>query len=328
MFPTFRDSGPFLNLLPFPTGGAGIPAPAITVGPVWTDNADGTATVTFTTDIATYGGIDFGTSTGVYTQSAFDYDGAGPALELATSHTVPVPDAMAGGTLPDDTYYYRVWGGTPAGFSGYISAEDTGTIASGPPLTALAAWYKKGTGQSTSAWNDNSGNGQNLTLTNSPTLNGDGSITFNGTDELGQKAFTLNQPCTVYLKFQQETWTTGDRIWDGAAGVLATLRQAGTTPALVVNAGSGDAGSLTGLALNTTGVITVVLNGASSEIRLDSNAGSTINPGTNNPGGITLAGGNSGAGQWSNITAFEMLVYSAAHNTATQNTVLTYLATV
>lgn len=134
MFPTFRDSGPFLNLLPFPTGGAGIPAPAITVGPVWTDNADGTATVTFTTDIATYGGIDFGTSTGVYTQSAFDYDGAGPALELATSHTVPVPDAMAGGTLPDDTYYYRVWGGTPAGFSGYISAEDTGTISTSSPV--------------------------------------------------------------------------------------------------------------------------------------------------------------------------------------------------
>lgn len=112
-----------------------IRTPAITVGPTWTDNADGTATVTFTTDIATYGGIDFGTSTGVYTQSAFDYS-TYPTLELATSHTVPVPDAGAGGTLADGTYYYRVWGGTPAGFSGYISAENTGVITSLSPQAA------------------------------------------------------------------------------------------------------------------------------------------------------------------------------------------------
>lgn len=121
-------------------GGAGIShiyavAPVVTVGPVWTDNTDGTATVTFTTDIACYGGVDFGTSTGVYTQSAFDYS-TYPTLELATAHTVPIPDEGVGGTIADGTYYYRCWAGTPAGFSGYVTTENTGVVTSLSPQAA------------------------------------------------------------------------------------------------------------------------------------------------------------------------------------------------
>ena len=126
--PFLAQRGPFIT-----AAGAGeaIPTPAITVGPTWTDNGDGTATVTFTADIACYGGIDYGTASGVYTSSAFDYS-TYPTLELDTAHTVPVPDEGAGGTLADGTYYYRVWAGTPAGFSGYISTEQTGAISTGP----------------------------------------------------------------------------------------------------------------------------------------------------------------------------------------------------
>lgn len=96
--------------------------------PTWTDNNDGTATVTFTTSAACYAGVDYGTAPATYTKSAFDYSGAGPALELATSHTVPIPDALAGGTEADGTYYFRVW--MNAGSSSY-SIEYTGTVTSG-----------------------------------------------------------------------------------------------------------------------------------------------------------------------------------------------------
>jgi hypothetical protein len=128
----YQQGGPFLAMRgPFITAAAGgDSAPIITSGPTWTDNGAGTATVTFTADIACYGGIDYGTAPGVYTSSAFDYS-TYPTLELATAHTVPVPDEGAGGTLPDGTYYYRVWAGTPAGFSGYIGAEQTGVIGGG-----------------------------------------------------------------------------------------------------------------------------------------------------------------------------------------------------
>lgn len=111
---------------------AGGAAPVVTVGPTWTDNGDGTATVTATTDRDSYLGIDYGTvSGGPYTSSAFDYS-VYPTLELAMAHTIPVPDEGAGGTLANGTYYYRVWAGTPAGFSGYVTPEHSGTIATGP----------------------------------------------------------------------------------------------------------------------------------------------------------------------------------------------------
>jgi hypothetical protein len=132
----YQQGGPFLAMRgPFITAAGSAPAPNITVGPTWTDNGNSTATVTFTADIACYGGIDYGTAPGVYTSSAFYYS-TYPTLELATAHTVPVPDEGAGGTLADGTYYYRVWAGTPAGFSGYISAEQTGQISSIDPAAA------------------------------------------------------------------------------------------------------------------------------------------------------------------------------------------------
>lgn len=102
-------------------------APIITVSAVWTDNGDGTATVTFTTDFACYGGVDYGTVSGTLTSSAFNYDGAGPALELATAHTVPIPDAVAGGTETPGTFYFRIWAAIGT-FSGYITAESSGVI--------------------------------------------------------------------------------------------------------------------------------------------------------------------------------------------------------
>ena len=90
---------------------------------LWTDNTNGTATVTFTTTAPCYAGVDYGTSTGDYTSSSFNYDGSGPALEFATSHTVEIPDPIAGGTEAATTYYFRIWMSP-----GSYSAESTGDI--------------------------------------------------------------------------------------------------------------------------------------------------------------------------------------------------------
>ena len=90
---------------------------------LWTDNTNGTATVTFTVQSPCYAGVDYGTSAGVYTKSSFNYDGAGPALESNTSHTVEIPDPIAGGTETATTYYYRIWMSP-----GSYSAEYTGVI--------------------------------------------------------------------------------------------------------------------------------------------------------------------------------------------------------
>lgn len=113
--------------------------PVILTGPTWADNTDGTATITLTTDIACYAGADYGSAAGIYTKSSFDYDGAGPALALGTSHTIEIPDPLAGGLEPADTYYYRIFAalsGSPAGQ--YIDIERTGNITDTTPILSAA----------------------------------------------------------------------------------------------------------------------------------------------------------------------------------------------
>lgn len=111
------------------TGG---PAPTIVGTPTWTDNGDGTATVTWETDINCYSGLDYGASSGVYTGSAMSYNtpgDSGSGLKFGTSHEAIVPEV---GTIADGTWYYRIAGGN-SGYNsqGYIDIERTGEITTG-----------------------------------------------------------------------------------------------------------------------------------------------------------------------------------------------------
>lgn len=89
-------------MIPQFTGGAsGASAPVITVGPVWTNNQDGTATVTWTTDQATDSKVSYG-ATSSYGSTATD-------AAVSTSHSVTI-SGLADGVYNfsvsdiDDTY--------------------------------------------------------------------------------------------------------------------------------------------------------------------------------------------------------------------------------
>jgi len=147
MFPFIRDSGPFLNLLPFPTGGNAAPAPAITVGPTWTDNGDGTATVTFTTSIAATGGIDYGASSGVYTASSMTFT-------PTTTFNLTVPESPG---TEFGAWYWRIYLITAAGFSGYVGAEEFDSIS--PVLSSATDGTPTTTGATSATVDTNCGTG-------------------------------------------------------------------------------------------------------------------------------------------------------------------------
>jgi hypothetical protein len=110
--------------------GGGARRPSITSGPTFTNNGDGTGSIAVTLDTTCYAGIDFGTSSGVYTQSAFDYT-TSPTLELVKAHTIPIPDAGAGGTVSNGTYYARIWVSAPStGYTGYVGVEFSFVVTS------------------------------------------------------------------------------------------------------------------------------------------------------------------------------------------------------
>ena len=197
-----------------------------------------------------------------------------------------------------------------------------------------AAWYRNATGITESGgfvsqWDDYSGNGRHLiqsTGTNQPAYSA-GVLAFDGADNFMKTlAFTLNAPETVYLIVKQNSWTVNDFILDGNTAYSGAIIQRGVSPAFVLNASTGEVCSNTDLAVDSYGIVCVVISGASSSTRVNNNAKVTtgVSPGAGNMGGLAL-GAAGGPGGYSHISAKEVIVFAAAHNDATQSSVITAL---
>ena len=201
-------------------------------------------------------------------------------------------------------------------------------------ITALtpAAWYRNATGVTeaggfASQWDDYSGNARHLVQaagTNQPAYSA-GVFTFDGVDNYMTASFTSNQPITYYLVGSQVTWSAGfEYLFDGGIADRVALAQAVGTPGLSLYAGSFVANN-TNLAVNTAGIVCAVFNGASSSLRVNNTVKTTGNAGANNAAGVTLGGRAGGAGQAGHMTAREFIIFSAAHDDATQSSVITAL---
>lgn len=205
-----------------------------------------------------------------------------------------------------------------------------------PVHANLAAWYRYHMGVTNisgacSSWYDYSGNQRPLlqaTASARPSINSDGSLTFDGSNDFMQATFTLIQPMSIYLAFMPLSDTNNDVLFDGATGTT-TLSQDTNASTYDINAGSALAYSGTIIA-NTKAVIAVVFNGTSARVQAGNGAASITSSGdagANNAGGITL-GASRTPGSFSNIRVYEMAVFSAAHDATTRLQVLRYMARV
>lgn len=162
MFPAFRDGGPFLGLLPFPTGG-GANTPIVTPG---TPSVVGTE-ITFpaTSDLSLVGavyGVEFGIGVGAGYVWSENVAGA------ASSQTITIDIASYGGTTasvvnareyynldPLDDPSTRVYSAMLAPI--VVSASETGTTTEGQTLTGangiIVGGYQMTLSQSWSACN-------------------------------------------------------------------------------------------------------------------------------------------------------------------------------
>lgn len=201
---------------------------------------------------------------------------------------------------------------------------------------APVAWFQHQvgltvTGAGVSQWNDASGNGRHLkqgTDTNRPALQTDGSVLFDGSDNfLICDAFTYNQPATIYWLGKQVTWTSGDMLWAGQS-TSVFLRQTTSSPNIRPVAGTETFGLNNGnLALDTYGVVAVVLNGASSLSQVNNGTVISGDAGATNPGGFTLAA-LSTPGVYGHTQVKEVILFAAAHDAAQRALVNAYLRAV
>lgn len=194
-------------------------------------------------------------------------------------------------------------------------------VAQAVPSQALnnAASWVSSTGET---WTTNRTGGIQAQIVGSARVIFDGVAYF-----MKATAFTLAQPETIYLVASQVTWTNANRIFDGNSNNSVFAFQNTTTPAVQPQAGNLDAAlNLTTWSLQTNAVIALVFNGASSSSRVNLAAAQNGNAGAVGSAGFTLAARADGV-QLANITVSEILVYSVAHDTATQTAIIQYLRT-
>lgn len=183
-------------------------------------------------------------------------------------------------------------------------------------------------GLTTSGWVDQSGNGRNMTFTNTPTLGSKGdcpTVILNGTDEYGRlNAFTLNQPETIIIVFQTLTYINSERIFDGNAGNSMSFHF-NDPNALTMYAGANMGGLGSPYVEDTWDMHYLVYNGASSKYQKNAGVVITGNAGTSNAGGFNLGSYNLTT-LCSNIEVIAIAIFSGEPNASDKAKLQTYFA--
>ncbi len=211
-------------------------------------------------------------------------------------------------------------------------------VPAGPDLTNLLIWLKNGDA-SGSTWTDSSGNGYDLTLYNSPTINGSGSVTFNGTDEHGEVTYSAGRGYARYIRCKILTWTVDKVLTDDSfalsnhglflysASPNITFRRAGNGIPYATNS-EALVGSYFSIAYGLDGANLYTQVGETGT-RFTATAPATGPYGY--PRGISIAAGHTipgGAiGTHLNVEIVEVLDYSVEHDAAKNATILAYLDT-
>ena len=150
-----------------------------------------------------------------------------------------------------------------------------------------------------------------------------GVFTFDGVDNFLRTSAiaALTNPVTQYAVIEQGSWTTGEFMSDGASVVgRQFLRQASTTPEFDISGGSTPN---TDLAVGAFGIVCAVWNGAASSHRVNNNAKIVVNV-VSVYNGLTIGARYDNAIP-AHVLVKEWVVFNAAHDDATQSSVITAL---
>lgn len=204
---------------------------------------------------------------------------------------------------------------------GAVASFDCATVSSG----TLAAQYKKGVGQTTGQWNDQTAGAHHLTWTGTPTLSG-GRYTCNGTTQWAHAAFTLPQPVTVAIRFRTVTFAGNANVMGGNAVDTMRLVFQNPSPSIAVYNGGDvitDATHLdaTGVTFNTV-IATTSATAGQGAIRIDGNTAVTGNMSIVDPGGITLCADADNSSP-SNVEIAQVCIWASDLNSGDEDSVFT-----
>ena len=182
-------------------------------------------------------------------------------------------------------------------------------------------------GLNASAWLNSIGAAPSLAQASGaaqPTINADGSLTFDGISQYMQMATTLAQPEVVILVGKQITWIAGKYIFDGASVNTMGLRQFTASPDISARVATNATADNTGFILNTKAIVTTVFNGASSYTQVNNAAAVTGTVGVGSGSGMIL-GVSGDLVQFANFQVSELIILNAIPSAAKLANILALL---
>ncbi len=143
-------------------------------------------------------------------------------------------------------------------------------------------------------------------------------------DYLKSAPFALVQPETVVVVGQQVTWTSGDYVLDGNTLTSGALVDHTGTPKVAISAGA-FAGDNANWVLAANAVVQVVINNASSSLRVNRGTAVAGTASTANMGGFTL-GAAGDASVPANIQITHVFIFSTALDAGTLDKIVQWAA--
>jgi hypothetical protein len=139
-------------------------------------------------------------------------------------------------------------------------------------------------------------------------------LLFDGAAMYMQMTTTLVQPETVIAVIKPITWTSTDRLWDGATTDTMRATQIVSSPNVIMVAGG--AGIQLNIPLNAYAISSTLYNSSSSYSQLNAGAPVTGDVGTNNAGGFTLGARGDGLAGWGNEQVKEVIIIPSVPSAA------------
>ena len=135
-------------------------------------------------------------------------------------------------------------------------------------------------------------------------------VEFDGVNKNLRKVFTLVQPFTRITLLRANTWTSADRLMDGATTDSQYVFQQTSTPQFTARNGAG-LFNVTTVPLTTWFVLTEVANGASSKAKINNGSFTNLTYGGANPGGVSFAARGDGSTQFGHVDLGGCVITSA-----------------
>lgn len=218
---------------------------------------------------------------------------------------------------------------------GPVSSQVSSWLNFSPMSLTPLVWYDASdtstiteSGGFVSQWDDKSGNGRNVTqgtgikqpVTGLTTQNGLNVISFDGiNDSLAFSSFpTTVQPFTIVAMFNWNSTADNNRLISLNNNVQIFIYNSKFSPF---------AGGLTSAGLNQTtspGLRITTFDGSSTVFYVDSNAGVTINPGTNSATGILRIAARADDSLYGNLNVYEIFVVNRRLSLYERDSILAY----